>query len=194
MRSVSTNNKVFMRNTPMTELPSKCCVTFKIIDDPTSEVSKETYEKDLRKICTLESLENLMYLLCHIRDFNTIQKPFYINVFKEGIEPVWEDESNMNGCNWSLMLKREVSQRYFERLLCHLCTGSFRTFDPTGIVGIHKDSRFKLSIWSRSIPSPEGYGEVMAELKRALEIDFPVTFRYKSHSKLLEYHRAEEEK
>jgi translation initiation factor 4E len=177
----------------MTELPSKCCVTFKIIGDLANEMSKETYEKDLRKICTLESPENLMYLMCHLRDFTTIHKPFCINVFKEGIEPVWEDESNMNGCNWSLILKREVAQRYFERLLCHLCLGHFKTFDPTGIVGIHKDSRFKLSVWSRSVPGPEKYGEVMAELKRVLEIDFPITFRYKNHSKLLEYHKAPEE-
>lgn len=174
----------------MKKLPSRFCITFKVLEGPQDEISRDTYEKNLKTICTLESLENVSYLLHHLRDFSKIEKQFYINVFKEGISPVWEDENNMNGCDWSLMLKKEVCQRYFERLLVNLCTGYFKTFEPTGIVGIHKDNRFKLSIWSRSLPSATECAAVVNELKTALDIDFAITFHYKNHSKILAYHKS----
>lgn len=174
----------------MNMLPSKFHVTLKVLEDSGDGVSKETYEKDLKKICTLESQEHLSYLLHHQKNFDMIDKQFYINVFKEGIHPVWEDINNMNGCDWSLMLKKEVSQRYFERLLFNLCTGAFKTFEPTGVVGIHKDNRFKLSIWSKNLPSATECAAVINELKTALEIDFIITFHYKNHSKILAYHKS----
>ncbi|ADM12623.1 eukaryotic translation initiation factor 4E [Encephalitozoon intestinalis ATCC 50506] len=174
----------------MNKLPSRFHVTLKVLENSGNEISKDTYEKDLKSICTLESQEHVSYLLHHLKDFDKIDKQFYINVFKEGISPVWEDENNMNGCDWSLMLKKEVCQRYFERLLVNLCTGYFKTFEPTGIVGIHKDNRFKLSIWSKNIPSTADCGAIINELKAALEIDFVITFHYKNHSKILAYHKS----
>lgn len=174
----------------MKTLPARFSVTFKVFDSAGDEISRDTYEKNLRTLCTLETEENVSYLLHHLRDFCSIDKHFYINVFREGISPVWEDESNMNGCDWSLMLRKEVCQRYFERLLVCLCSGFFRTFEPTGIVGIHKDNRFKLSIWSKNVPSTAECAAVIGELKSALDIDFVITFHYKNHSKILAYHKA----
>lgn len=174
---------------PMNKLGSRFHVTLKVVEGGEEGVCKETYEKDLRSICTLGTQEHVSYLLHHM-DLDGSDRAFYINVFKEGISPVWEDRSNMNGCDWSLMLRREVGQRYFERLVVHLCAGRFKTFEPTGVVGIHKDNRFKLSIWSRGIPGPSECGAVIGELKAALGIDFVITFHYKNHSKILAYHKS----
>ncbi|EOB15384.1 Eukaryotic translation initiation factor 4E-4 [Nosema bombycis CQ1] len=167
-------------------MKDKFVVTYKEIDNPSVEISKKTYDKDFKKICTLESTENTLYFLKHLKEFDKMNHNFYINVFKGGISPVWEDPSNKNGCNWSLVLKKEVSQRYFEKLLVCFSTGFFKSFDPTGIVGTNKDNRFKLSIWSRNVPVSSEYAGVIAEIKAALEIQYNISFQFKSHSRLLD--------
>lgn len=158
-------------------------VTFKEIE--ANEISKETYDKDLKQICKIESVNNIVYFLEHLKEFEKIES-FYINVFKEGIQPLWEDENNKNGCSWSLVLKKEICQRYFEKLFIRMCTGYFKTFDPTGIVGVSKDGRFKLSIWSKTVPQPNEHVNAINEIKTALDINYNVSFQYKKHSRLLE--------
>ncbi|EEQ82324.1 hypothetical protein NCER_100991 [Vairimorpha ceranae BRL01] len=158
-------------------------VTYKEIDD--TEINKETYNKDLEIICEIESINNLVYFLERLKAFETV-RDCYINVFKEGIQPLWEDENNKNGCNWSLVLKKEICQRYFEKLIVRMCTGFFRVIVPSGVVGVYKDNRFKLSIWSKTIPQPSEHVNAINELKSALDINFNVSFQYKKHSKLLE--------
>ncbi|KAF9764178.1 Eukaryotic translation initiation factor 4E type 2 [Nosema granulosis] len=170
---------------------SRFVVTYKELDSPSAEVSKETYEQDFKRICTIDSTGNVLYLLKHLKDFNSMNHNFYINVFREGISPVWEDPNNRNGCNWSLVLRKEVSQRYFEKLLVCLCTGYFKTFEPTGIVGTNKDNRFKLSIWSKNVPLQTEYATVIAEIKAALDIQYNISFQFKSHSRLLDHKVSE---
>jgi len=174
----------------MNRLASKFRITLKVIDGSGDGVSKDTYEKNFKSICTLETQEHISYLLHHLKNFDTADKQFYINIFKDGINPVWEDENNMNGCDWSLMLKKEVAQRYFERMLICLCIGYFKKFTPTGMVVIHKDNKFKLSIWSKNLPSNSECVQIINELKAALEIKFGITFHYKNHSKILAYHKS----
>lgn len=156
-------------------------VTFKEIED--AEINKDTYDKDFKIICNLHTINNLVYFLEHLKEFKK-EDSFYINVFKDGIQPLWEDENNKNGCSWSLILKQEISQRYFEKLLIRMCTGFFKTFEPTGIVGVNKDGRFKLSIWSKNIPLQNEHVNAINEIKMALEVNYNISFQYKKHSKL----------
>ena len=39
------------------------------------------------------------------------------HVFREGIKPMWEDESNVNGGKWIVRLKKGVAARYWEDLV-----------------------------------------------------------------------------
>lgn len=156
-------------------------VTFKEIED--TEINKDTYDKDFKTICNLQTVNNLVYFLERIKEFKK-DNPFYINVFKDGIQPLWEDENNKNGCSWSLVLKQEISQRFFEKLLVRMCTGFFKTFEPTGIVGVNKDGRFKLSIWSKNIPLQNEHVNAINEIKSALEVNYNISFQYKKHNKL----------
>ena len=181
--------KIAPHTAPMDTLATQFRVTLKVVGGADDGVSRDTYERDLRSMCTLSCAGHVAYLLRHI-DLRATDAPFYVNVFRDGVQPVWEDKANASGCDWSLMLRREVGQRYFERAVVHLCSGGFRTFDATGVVLIQKDERFKLSIWSRGIPSAAECGAVIAELKAALGIDFVVTFHYKNHSKILAYHKS----
>lgn len=42
------------------------------------------------------------------------------HVFREGIKPMWEDETNVNGGKWIVRLKKGVAARYWEDLVrCH---------------------------------------------------------------------------
>ncbi|WUR02217.1 eukaryotic translation initiation factor 4E type 2 (IF4E2) [Vairimorpha necatrix] len=158
-------------------------VTFKEIDN--SEVNKETYNKDLETLCKIENPGNILYFLERLKSFDRLDN-FYLNVFKEGILPLWEDENNKNGCSWSLVLRKEICQRYFEKILLRMCLGFFKSFEPTGIVGVNKDGKFKLSIWSKNIPQPNEHVNVINEIKEALDINYNVSFQYKKHSKLLD--------
>jgi translation initiation factor 4E len=40
-----------------------------------------------------------------------------IHLFKLGIRPVWEDETNINGGKWIVRLKKGLTDRYWESLV-----------------------------------------------------------------------------
>lgn len=40
-----------------------------------------------------------------------------INLFKEGVKPMWEDDQNKNGGKWILRLRKGLASRYWENLI-----------------------------------------------------------------------------
>lgn len=136
------------------------------------------FESSLQKMCTLRTVENMNYFLKHV-DFDGIDTITDICVFKEGIEPLWEDQANINGGKWIIKLKREVSTRLYQKLLVHLLINSFESMKVNGIVISFRLKNSIITLWTGNEKNTEN---VVQEIKKILDVDFFLAIEYKDNS------------
>lgn len=148
-------------------------------NDPTK------YNNALKKLATIESTEELSYILHHIINFASSQ-PFNINIFKSGINASWEDSSNVFGCSWSVQCKSEISNLIFERITMFFLLNGYEKIQCNGISANIRKGFVKFTIWSKNVPLVSDGADVLDELRMSLGVDTTVEFAYKNHKELLE--------
>lgn len=148
-----------------------------------SGTKKENFDflSSLKTLCTLKTVENMNYYLKHV-DFESIETITDISVFKEGIEPLWEDQANINGGKWIIKLKREVAIRLYQKLLVHLMINSFDTILVNGIVISFRMKSCIITLWTGDERKTEN---VVQEIKKILGIDFFLALEYKDNGESL---------
>lgn len=84
------------------------------------------YEAAIKKIgvfttvgalATYFQIEEFWALYSHLRRPNELPNVSDYHLFKEGIRPVWEDDSNKEGGKWIVRLKKGLASRYWESLV-----------------------------------------------------------------------------
>ncbi|KAL6120346.1 hypothetical protein NUSPORA_02937 [Nucleospora cyclopteri] len=157
------------------------------------------YCESYDKLCTLETTENLLYLLRQLKPFYESETEikdnfdaFSINVFKEGIEPQWEDPENIDGCSYNLLFKQgSVGNILFERLLCYFLLKGYKNLKVNGVkIDIRKNC-IKFGIWCRAIPKLHEGSIVNHELAESLGLDYEANFGFKNHRQLVEKLQSE---
>lgn len=156
--------------------------TVKISTRPHSKKDNFNFESSLKKFCTLRTVENMNYFLKHV-DFENIETITDMCLFKEGIEPLWEDQANINGGKWIIKVRREVSVRLFQRLLVHLLVDNFEMLKVNGIVMSFRIKNAIISLWSNTEKNIE---KVIEEIKGILDIKFHLAVEYKDNSTCLQ--------
>jgi translation initiation factor 4E len=74
------------------------------------------------------------------------------HLFKEGIRPVWEDESNKRGGKWIIRLKKGVADRYWESLQMAMIGNQFAEAadEVCGAVISMRSGEDVISIWTKN--------------------------------------------
>jgi translation initiation factor 4E len=105
------------------------------------------------------------------------------HVFREGIKPMWEDETNVNGGKWIVRLQKGVAARYWEDLLLALVGGQFRVGDE--ICGAVLSVRYQediLSVWNKSADSRRVCMQIRDTLRSVLALPIDASLEYKKHT------------
>lgn len=98
--------------------------------------------------------------------FNNLQEPSQLqagssyNLFKDGIEPKWEDKANVNGGQWRLQLpnRKELLDEYWMNTLMTVIGEGFCPDDSDDIAGIVVNLRRngdRISIWTKNALSDD---------------------------------------
>ncbi|KAG0437348.1 Eukaryotic translation initiation factor NCBP [Dictyocoela muelleri] len=135
----------------------------------------------LKHVCTITTVENLSFFLRHLCPIDDLPCITDINIFKEGIQPLWEDENNICGGKWIMKIKKEVAQRLFERLLVRMAARPFENFDINGIVLSVRYRHAILAIWTRDTSNDESYINIVDEIKKTIGVDFFLNIEYKDN-------------
>jgi len=53
----------------------------------------------------------------HLRKPHELPHVSDYHLFKQGVRPVWEDDTNINGGKWIVRLKKGLASRYWENLV-----------------------------------------------------------------------------
>jgi len=108
------------------------------------------YENSIKKIAEFNNIEDFWKIFQHIKKPEKLNNGIEIQLFKNEIKPLWEDELNKKGGRFSIKLKKELSFFVWEEIILHFIGGNINNKikdEINGIIiSIREDFCF-LQIW-----------------------------------------------
>jgi translation initiation factor 4E len=110
------------------------------------------YEESIKPMCRIDSIPSFWAVYVHCKHPSLLPHVSDYHFFREGIRPVWEDESNKKGGKWILRLKKGVVDRYWEELLLAMVGDQFMeaSEEVCGAVVSVRAQEDVLSIWTKN--------------------------------------------
>ncbi|KAF7706945.1 hypothetical protein HF521_018163 [Silurus meridionalis] len=114
----------------------------------------KTWQANLRLISKFDTVEDFWALYNHIQLSSNLMSGCDYSLFKDGIEPMWEDERNKRGGRWLITLNKQqrradLDRFWLETLLC-LVGEAFddHSDDVCGAVVNVRTKGDKIAIWT----------------------------------------------
>jgi len=139
------------------------------------------YAKSIRKIGSFFSVEQYWSYYNWLVRPNDLPVPSDLQVFKQGVKPMWEDNANRLGGKWVFRVKKGQASRVWEELLLALVGG---VFDDDDLCGIVISTRFQediVSLWNADARDAENGSTLKDNIKKALKLPASFTIDYKPH-------------
>ncbi|XP_002737138.1 eukaryotic translation initiation factor 4E-like [Saccoglossus kowalevskii] len=114
----------------------------------------KTWAANLRLITKFDTVEDFWALYNHIQAASRLQSGCDYSLFKDGIEPMWEDERNKRGGRWLLNLQKhnrnhDLDRFWLETLLCLIGEAFGEESDEVnGAVVNIRNKGDKIAIWT----------------------------------------------
>ncbi|XP_036818878.1 eukaryotic translation initiation factor 4E isoform X2 [Oncorhynchus mykiss] len=131
-------------------------------------------------------LQNNLYN--HIQLSSNLISGCDYSLFKDGIEPMWEDERNKRGGRWLITLskqqrRQDLDRFWLETLLC-LVGETFDDYsdEVCGAVVNIRSKGDKIAIWTADFDNREAITHIGRVYKERLGIPMKMTIGYQSHS------------
>ncbi|KAA0201356.1 hypothetical protein HAZT_HAZT001084 [Hyalella azteca] len=126
------------------------------------------------------------------RCYQWLKRPSYLSLqsiyhlFKEGIKPMWEFPSNINGGTWKLWVRKGVIDRCWENLLLAVVGEQFDVGDEIcGIVVCVRNQEDTLSIWNKTASDQRLVEGIRKKLVEVLQLPSNTLMEYKSHTQAM---------
>ena len=139
-----------------TKLSNKYVFWFRISEDilknqfPKQALDTSEYESQVKKIAEFDTIEDFWAVYQHIKKPDNCKQGIEIQLFKENIKPMWEDELNKNGGKLSLKLNKGYTTIIWEELILGIIGNILPAEISEGINGIVFSSKKEsniLQIW-----------------------------------------------
>ncbi|XP_029024794.1 eukaryotic translation initiation factor 4E type 2-like isoform X1 [Betta splendens] len=150
---------------------------------PSRPASSQSYEQNIRQIGTVASVEQFWKLYSHLVRPGDLSGHSDFHLFKEGIKPMWEDESNRSGGKWIIRLRKGLANRFWENIILAMVGEQFMVGEE--ICGAVVSIRFQediLSIWNRTSSDQITTSRIRDTLRRVLNLPANTIMEYKTHN------------
>lgn len=124
----------------------------------------------------------------HIQLASRLMSGCDYSLFKDGIEPMWEDSRNKNGGRWLITLSKqqrmlELDRFWLETLLC-LIGEAFdeHSSDVCGAVINIRAKGDKIAIWTRDTENQDAVLYIGKTYKERLGLPVKVVIGYQAHA------------
>lgn len=151
-----------------------------------NDKSKE-WSQNQKVVATVDTVEDFWALYNHIAPASRLPAGCDYSVFKEGIEPAWEDSRNKKGGRWLLSLNKsqrsDLDGYWLEILLC-LIGEAFdeQSDDVNGAVVNIRPKGDKLALWTADATRSDSSKKIGKRMKERLNIHPKTTIGYQAHS------------
>jgi translation initiation factor 4E len=110
---------------------------------------------------------------------------FQYQLFRSGIQPLWDDAENLDGGKWMVKCKKEFSSRLWEDLVLAFVGDMFGLGDEiTGVViSMREEMPYDiLNVWNKNASSQESRHAVRDAFVRVLKLQPGTILEYKIHN------------
>ncbi|XP_028838855.1 eukaryotic translation initiation factor 4E-1B [Denticeps clupeoides] len=146
------------------------------------------WQDNLRLITKFDTVEDFWALYNNIQQPSKLSSGCDYSMFKDGIEPMWEDHSNKCGGRWLITLSKqqrhtELDRFWLETLLCLIgeCFGAFSR-DVCGAVINVRAKGDKIAIWTTNTENGEAVTYIGRKYKEELGLPAKLVIGYQAHA------------
>jgi len=156
-------------------------------DNPGKRSNLASWGDHLRKITTFGTVEDFWRVFNNLKPASTLAQGSNYHIFKEHIEPKWEDAANSKGGKWTVTIppksrNSSLDQMWLWTVLA--CIGE--TFaspdDVCGMVVSVRKAADRVQIWTKDATNEQACRDIGRSLKAALELPDNVVVGYQSHA------------
>lgn len=156
-------------------------------DNPRLAPEGTTWRENLKECGTFDSVEKFWEIFNNVKPASQLATNGNYHIFREGIEPMWEDKGNVKGGKFVLTIPKKDSKegKCDEWWLYTVLAVIGETMDKGGdelcgtVVSIRK-SQDRVALWLKSC-NPEPCMEIGERWKKALEVSNKTKLKYQSH-------------
>jgi translation initiation factor 4E len=132
--------------------------------------SNDSYSKHLKMLGVVNSVEQFWAVYNHTVRPNDLPSPCDLQIFRHGVQPLWEDEANRLGGKLYFRVRKGQSSRMWEDMLLALIGGQFHGCGLCGAVISTRFSEDCISIWNKDARD-EGALQVLRDtVRRVLKL------------------------
>ena len=156
-------------------------------DNPRLAPEGTTWRENLKECGKFNSVENFWEVFNNVKPASQLSTNSNYHIFKDGVEPMWEDAGNVNGGKFVLTIPKKESRggRLDEAWLFTVLGMIGETMDATGdqvcgtVVSIRK-SQDRIALWLKSCDS-DACISIGERWKKALGVSSKTSMKYQSH-------------
>ncbi|KAJ3432674.1 eukaryotic translation initiation factor 4e class ii 2b [Anaeramoeba flamelloides] len=154
-----------------------------------SNNSQISYQDRIKSICTFDTAEDFWGFYSHLVRPNDIAGDGgdYL-LFKDGIDPVWEDPENEKGGKWILRLRKGLASRFYEDLILALIGEEFDVAidEICGIVVSVRTQEDIISLWNKRGNDKVAIENLKKKIIEVLGLPKNAILFYKTHNRALQ--------
>jgi len=108
------------------------------------------------------------------------------HIFRDNIQPMWEDEQNKHGGKWVLRMRKGLASQMWEDLVLAIIGNQFDVGDE--ICGAVVSVRYQedlISIWTKTASREDVTMKIKETMKRLLQLPNSTIIEYKTHDSSL---------
>jgi len=154
-------------------------------DCPGKKTNMSSWGDYLKKITSFDTVEDFWRVFNNIKPPSVLSSGSNYHLFKDHIEPKWEDQLNSRGGKWTILLpknrKELVDQAWLYAILA--CIGESFDFadEVCGIVVSIRKPQDKFAIWTKDWRNENNVLSLGRQLKGMLELPENISMGYLSH-------------
>lgn len=150
-----------------------------------------TWTNNVKDIMTFRSVEEFWGLFNNLVPPSRLQLGSNYHMFKDGIQPEWEDKANAKGGKWVINFKKQESfDQAWEMLLLALVGDMIEDSDEiTGVVISPRVKANRLAVWTADASNDEANKRIGQYLKRCLQLG-DMKISYQPHTECLRTERS----
>lgn len=154
-------------------------------DSGKGSTNASNYNQSIKRILDFQSVERFWNIYDHLKrpsDFKEV-KAVEFHLFKDGINPFWEDPNNKNGGKWMIRLRKGIAARYWEDILFAIIGEQFDVGNEVcGAVLSVRATEDIISVWNRSADNIEAINKIRDTIRRVVRLPDLIPMEYKRHS------------
>lgn len=156
-------------------------------DNPQKRTNQASWGDHLKKITTFSTVEDFWRVFNNLKPASTLAQGSNYHIFKEYIEPKWEDAANSKGGKWTFTIPPKsrgsaLDQMWLWTVLACIGETFLSPDDVCGLVVSVRKAGDRVQIWTRDATNEQACRDIGRSLKDALELPDSTVIGYQSHA------------